>query len=90
MARLCINYDLNKAGKDYSGLITALERLGASRACRSTWLLDTPLTEDRVYAVLAPHLDNDDFYLSVQIAQRPYWTRLMVAGANWLKARWVW
>ena len=90
MIHLCINYDLNKAGKDYSGLIAALRHLGAKPACRSTWLLETNLTEVAVYWSVAPHLDADDFYMSVQIGKRPYWTRLLESGASWLRARWRW
>lgn len=90
MARYCINYDLNKAGKDYSGLIKALEKLGACRACRSTWLLDTWLTEYQIHQTLDPYLDDDDCYFSVQITQKPFWTRLLTTGAIWLEARWTW
>jgi hypothetical protein len=87
--RLCINYDLNKSGKDYAGLIAALERLGAKRACRSTWLLDTSSSERGVYDYLSPYLDKDDFYFSVVITQKPFWTRMFATGAAWINARWA-
>lgn len=62
-----VTYDLNKEGKDYSGMTKALESYGKYNHCqKSIWLIATTETADQIFAKLQPHIDKDDRIIVVR------------------------
>lgn len=57
-----IDYDLNKTGQNYSGLIKKIEALGTSYAkpCKSCWLVATRKSPTEAYNELRPLIDDND------------------------------
>ncbi len=82
-----IGYDLNKAGKDYSGLIQEIKD-----SCKtwwhhldSTWIVVTDLTPVEVRDLLAPHIDSDDEILVATISAPAAWKGFNDSGSKWLR-----
>ena len=78
-----ISYDLNKAGKDYEGLIAAIKKYPDwCSPTKSYWLIATNNSAEQVYEYLRPHLDADDRILIA---------RFMGDRQGWLaKPIWDW
>lgn len=57
-----INYDLNKAGQNYEGLINKIKAIANSWAkpCESCWLIATNKSTAEVYEALRPYIDSND------------------------------
>ena len=64
-----ITYDLNKAGKDYAGLLPAIKSLSPEwrKPLLSTWLVDTSLSAQQIYDRLERYIDSDDRLLISRI-----------------------
>ena len=60
-----INYDLNKSGQNYEGLINKIKTIanGYARPCKSFWLIRTNMTQQEVYNSLLPFIDQNDTLL---------------------------
>ncbi len=86
MATLMIGYDLNKSGKDYSGLIKQIKDTFGTwwHHLDSTWLVVTNLTPVQVRDLLRPHLDSDDELLVATIAAPAAWYGFNTDGSQWL------
>jgi hypothetical protein len=82
-----INYDLRKPGGDYSGLYDAIRSCGAWwHYLGSTWLVDTNLDADGVFARLRPHIHADDYLLIHRVvADKQGW--LPQEAWNWINER---
>jgi hypothetical protein len=65
-----INYDLRRPGQNYASLHAAIKELGAAwwHYLGSTWLVDTHLNADQIWARLSPHVDTTDFVLVIRLA----------------------
>lgn len=65
-----ISYDLNKAGKNYDGVIQGI-KAAAVTYCHywdSTWLIKSNcLSADSVFAYIKPYLDDDDRVIVVEV-----------------------
>ena len=87
MATLMIGYDLNKSGKDYSGLIKEIkDNFGTWwHHLDSTWLVVADLTPVQVRDLLRPHIDNDDELLVATISAPAAWVGFNDNGSTWLK-----
>jgi hypothetical protein len=83
MAVYNVSYDLNKAGKNYEGLIEELKKSsGWWHYLRSTWLISTRETPTQLYNRLQPYLDNDDHILIIEVCNN---------SNGWLpKKAWEW
>jgi hypothetical protein len=86
MATLMIGYDLNKTGKDYTGLIAEIRAQFKTywHNLDSTWLVVTDLTPAQVRDLLAPHLDADDELLVSKISPPAAWRGFNEAASKWL------
>jgi len=64
-----INYDLKKPGQRYKRLHEAIKQCGVSwwHYLESTWLVDTNLSADQIWARLEPHLDKNDSALVIRV-----------------------
>ena len=82
-----VSYDLNKTGKDYTGLHAELKNTYEwNHLLDSTWLLYTSETADQIWQRLSPHIDKDDLILIAQIVNNKQgW--LNEATWKWLNAR---
>ena len=78
-----VSYDLNKIGKDYTGLHGELKNTYEwYHLLDSTWLLYTSETANQIWERLGAHIDSDDNILIAQIT---------VNNAGWLpKMAWTW
>lgn len=74
-----INYDLNKAGQNYEGLINKIKSIanGYASPCESCWLIHTNKSPNDVYDALRPHIDNNDVLLVSRFYSNDYrgWLR---------------
>lgn len=61
MALYIVTYDLNKAGKNYDGLIKAIQAYGSyCKPQKSAWFIDTQETAAQVRDKLSKQIDSDD------------------------------
>ncbi|GAB7304899.1 hypothetical protein MAFF212519_27820 [Clavibacter michiganensis] len=73
MAVHWVNYDLNKTGQNYDGLITYLESFGTwARPVRSSFLVKTTLTAAQLANGIKSHVDGNDVVMV-----------MTVTGADW-------
>ena len=65
MSIIEINYDLNRTGQNYEGLINKIKAIanGYARPCKSLWLIKTNMTQKEVYGALVPYVDQNDTLL---------------------------
>ena len=82
-----INYDLNKPGQNYEELYKAIKSLGAWwHHLDSTWLVDTNLSANEIWAQLKPHTDKNDNVLVVGLT-RDYAGWLPQKAWDWIDTR---
>ena len=82
-----INYDLKAPGRDYKGLYEAIKSCGDWwHYLGSTWLVDTPLGADAIFAKLKPHLDGNDYMLVIGVT-RDYAGWLPQDAWSWINER---
>lgn len=87
MNTLLIGYDLNKAGKNYEGLIEEIKKASTWwHHLDSTWLVKSDESAKEVRDRLKPHLDADDELLVVNITgDVAAWVGFSDRGSKWLK-----
>jgi hypothetical protein len=87
MATLMIGYDLNKSGKDYSGLTQEIKDTFPTywHHLDSTWLVVTDMEPKDVRDLLKSHIDSDDELLVATIAPPAAWMGFNDRGSKWLK-----
>ena len=83
-----INYDLRQPGRDYDALYETIKGCGVSwwHFLGSTWLVDTSLSAEGIWARLAPHVDKNDFMLVAGIT-RDYYGWLPQEAWDWINSR---
>jgi hypothetical protein len=85
MAVYLVTYDLNKAGKNYDGLIDAIKAYGAwCKSQKSAWFIDTPKTAAEIRDDLQKHIDADDDLYVVELVKHWASSGTFRCGA-WLK-----
>jgi hypothetical protein len=65
MARYLVTYDLKNPGKDYPALTKELERFGARRVLRSSWVVENDATAENMRDHFWKFLDSNDRLLVV-------------------------
>lgn len=74
-----ITYDLNKAGKDYESLYSALKEYQFERDADldSVWFVSTSWTAGQIFEDLKHHIDSNDRLFITQIQKDGYfgWMR---------------
>jgi hypothetical protein len=79
MSAYLVSYDLDQPGKDYTGVIAAIQRLGGVKVLYSEWVIPTvPLTTRQVFDKLAPFIDANDRVLIIELGADATWYNLMV------------
>jgi hypothetical protein len=67
MTAYLVTYDLNKQGKDYSGLIAELQRSPKWwKRLKSTFIILTNETPQQIWDRIKSHVDSDDYVLIIQ------------------------
>lgn len=80
----CVGYDLNKAGKDYDGLIKELKKSSSWwHYLDSTWLIYTQETPEQIWARISSHFDKNDYALIIRVA-RDYQGWLPKEAWDWI------
>lgn len=87
MKTYMITYDLRRPGKDYSGLISEITRLGGVKILLSAWVLKTSLTAAQLRNRLSVSgsLDANDMLLVAGLSGEAAWTGLMIANESLVK-----
>lgn len=82
-----IGHDLNKKGKDYTGLIEVIKALGGTwwHHLDSTWIIKHPGPAATIRDALAPHIDGDDELLVAGLTGSAAWKGFNKDGADWIK-----
>lgn len=79
-----ISYDLNKSGKDYSGVHEAIKAASDgswTRIMESAWIIrSNHATADAVFAQILPHLDSDDVCIVIEVRNN---TQGHLRGSLW-------
>jgi hypothetical protein len=84
-----VNYDLRAPGRDYGGLYRAIKGCGDWwHYLGSTWLVDSPLTADAIWEMLAPHIDKNDYVLVIGVS-RDHQGWLPEEAWKWIRTRMV-
>jgi hypothetical protein len=86
MAIMLVSYDLNKAGKNYSGLIAAIQGYTHCKALKSAWLIETALSPDQIRDALLKQIDGDDALLVIRFRSADWASYLSKAVNDWLNA----
>lgn len=88
MAIYMIGYDLNRAGKNYDGLIAKIKEIsdGYWHHLDSTWLIGHAGKAEAIRDALFPYVDADDELLVVLLTKQGDWASVGIkdAGAKWL------
>lgn len=88
MAIYMIGYDLNKADKNYAGLIGKIKEIsnGYWHCLDSTWLIGHAGRADTIRDALLPFLDSNDELVVVLITRQSDWASKGIneAGVKWL------
>lgn len=82
-----ISYDLNKTGKDYTGLIARIKKLFGTwwHHLDSVWVVKTDYTAVEIRDDLKAHIDSDDELLVVKLSGEGAWCGFIDKGATWLR-----
>lgn len=71
-----VSYDLNKPGKDYSGVQEAIKKSSTGNWCKpleSVYIIESNLTVKDIYENIRSHLDVSDRILIIEITSNSYW-----------------
>lgn len=87
MAKYIIDYDLNKQGKNYDGLIDAIKSYSSwAKICRSSWAIYTTDTTAQIRDNLQQYIDNNDvLFVSKMEGEWAAWN-LSQAVVDWFKS----
>jgi hypothetical protein len=84
---LLITYDLKKPGQNYTALHEEIKKAGTWwHHLESTWLIETSQTPQQWFARLAPHIDQNDHILIIEV-KKNYWGWLPPKAWEWLNGR---
>ena len=71
-----VSYDLNKPGKDYSGVYKAIQNASTGVWCKpleSVYVICSNLTAQAIYNKICPFLDTNDRILIIEVTSNSYW-----------------
>ena len=85
MKSYLVNYDLNRPGQQYAGLIQAIKCLGVSEHIQlSVWIVNSHLSAITIRSSLLPYLDANDKLFVVELQREAAWSGLAPGISNWL------
>lgn len=71
-----VSYDLNKPGKDYSGVHKAIQSASTGVWCKpleSVYIIQSNLTARNIYDRVEKFLDKSDRILIIQVTNESFW-----------------
>lgn len=71
-----ISYDLNKSGKDYSGVQDAIKKSSTGKWCKplkSVYIIESNLSAKSIYENVSKYLDTSDRILIIEVTSNSYW-----------------
>lgn len=72
MTKYVISYDLNKADKNYDGLISKIKTYNNIKAIKSMWFIKTNDSSESIYNKLKLEIDNNDYLFIGEINNNCY------------------
>jgi hypothetical protein len=87
MKSYLIGYDLNKPGKDYADLFSAIKKIAGTwwHCLDSTWIIKSDSSAAAIRDALMPHIDKNDELLVVQLVGEGAWVGFDDQCSSWLK-----
>lgn len=85
MTTYCVAYDLNNSGKNYDGLIQAIENYTNIKALYSTWFIKSNSSASDIYNNLSSYIDRDDHLFVVEISSSNQQGWMPKKVWDWLK-----
>jgi len=85
-----ISYDLNKQGKNYDGLISAIKQLSYwAKIQKSVWYVKSKLTTDQIYEFLRKQMDGNDSLIVVNASSNnAVWYGVGKSASDYMKENW--
>ena len=78
-----VNYDLNRPGQNYAGLISELENSpNWWHFLKSSWLIATFETPEQLWDRISPHIDKSDTVLIIEVVNRSGCPRKLGIGST--------
>lgn len=88
MAIYNISYDLSAPDRNYEPLYAEIKKLGScARPLKSTWLVDSQLTEIQIRDRLISVIDRNDHLLVTILARGAAWFNIPGDVAEWIRQR---
>jgi len=79
MSVYLVSYDLDKPGKDYTGIIDAIRNMGGVKGLYSEWFVVTQTMDAKsIFDRLAPFIDSNDRLLILGLSGEAWWYNLMI------------
>lgn len=78
-------YDLYKAGQNYDGLISAIEKFPHIQCQQSAWFINTNNSAGTLFNHLLPYIDSNDKLFVTKVTQ-DFASRLNQEVNGWLRA----
>lgn len=90
MSTICICYDLNRPGQNYSSLIEAIKNCGTTwcHCPASTWFVVTSMSATQVRDLLRQHVDSGDELLVFPVGSNAAWQGISDECAAWFRNNW--
>jgi len=87
---LFITYDLNKVGKNYSGVIDAIKNLGEwAKYQKSAWYVSTTYTAEQAGKIVWANMDADDSLMVIDCLHNDaYWFGLTEEVSKFIQKNW--
>ncbi|AYA02261.1 SinR family protein [Acinetobacter sp. WCHAc010034] len=82
-----IGYDLNKSGKNYSGLTEKIKEISGTwwHHLDSTWIVKSEKSAVEIRDLLSPFIDADDELLVAGLSGDAAWKGFNSKGSEWIK-----
>ena len=81
---IMVNYDLNKTGKDYSGVINTIKSFNWAHPMESCWIISTNQSVTSIYNQIRKHTDDDDSLLVSEFNPNNVYGRIPKDVWNWI------
>jgi hypothetical protein len=85
MAMILVTYDLKQPGRNYDAVHAYLRTFTHCKGLESVWLLDTPVSAERIRNDLMGYIDGNDVLFVTPLAHG--WAAYGYSCADWLNQR---
>lgn len=85
MAMILVTYDLKQPGRNYDAVHAYLRAFTHCKGLESVWLLDTPVSAERIRNDLMEYIDRNDVLFVTPLGHG--WAAYSYSCADWLNQR---